>query len=71
MKVKTSPECPKCGSRTKRFPPGREDQYHVYCDDCGHDFGRYDHLQAQFRHVLDDVEAHLKGETPTGDGAAS
>ncbi len=70
MKVKTSPECPKCGSRVKRLPPGRQDHYHVYCDDCGHDFGRYDYLQAQFRHLLDDVEAQLKEREKSGDGAS-
>ncbi|WP_280546152.1 MULTISPECIES: hypothetical protein [unclassified Halomonas] len=69
MKVKTSPECPKCGSREKRFPPGREDQYHVYCDGCGHDFGRFDHFQSQFRHLLDDLETQLKREEATDDDA--
>lgn len=69
MKLKTSPECPKCGSRTKRFPPGREDQYHVYCDDCDYDFGRFDYFQAQFRHAVEELEARLKGRE--GDASTS
>ncbi|UYG08370.1 transposase [Halomonas sp. M4R1S46] len=70
MKAKTRPECPKCGSRVKRFPPGRHDQYHVYCDGCGHDFGRHDYFQAQFRHLLDDLEAQLKAvDNPSENGA--
>lgn len=60
IQAKTRPECPKCGSTEKRFPPGRQDQYHVYCDECGHDFGRFDRLQADFNHLLDDLESHLK-----------
>ncbi|MCW4153712.1 hypothetical protein OM427_29850 [Halomonas sp. 18H] len=56
----TGPECPECGSRYKQLPPGRQGQYHVYCDHCEYDFGRYDHFVAQFRHMLDDLEAHLK-----------
>ncbi|TDO09775.1 MULTISPECIES: zinc ribbon domain-containing protein [Halomonas] len=67
MKMNTSPECPNCGSRSKRLPPGREDQYHVYCDECGHDFGRFDHFQAQFRHVIEDLEAHLRQADATDD----
>lgn len=68
MKVKTSPECPKCGSRVKRFPPGRQDQYHVYCDECGHDFGRFDYFQAQFRHAIEELEEQLqRRDTADGD----
>ncbi|KXS38871.1 transposase [Modicisalibacter tunisiensis] len=59
MKAPTGPECPVCGSREKRFPPGREGQYHVFCDNCDHDFGRYDQLIGQFRHILDDLEHQL------------
>ncbi|MCK0753984.1 transposase [Chromohalobacter japonicus] len=59
MQAPSSPDCPECGSHAKRFPPGREGQYHVFCEDCGHDFGRYDHLVADYRHLLDDLEAHL------------
>lgn len=60
MQAKTSPACPKCGSMYKRFPPGRQGQYHVFCEECSHDFGRFDHLQAQFNSVLDELESHLK-----------
>lgn len=60
MHAKTSPKCPKCGSTEKRFPPGRQDQYHVFCDNCGHDFGRFDSLQAKFNSVLDELEAQLE-----------
>ncbi|WP_136069205.1 hypothetical protein [Modicisalibacter radicis] len=59
MQAPTGPECPDCGSREKRFPPGREGQYHVFCDDCGHDFGRFDQLIGNFRHILDDLEHKL------------
>ncbi|WP_277811496.1 hypothetical protein [Chromohalobacter canadensis] len=60
MQAPTSPDCPDCGSRAKRFPPGREGQYHVFCEDCGHDFGRYDRLVSNYRHTLDELEAHLE-----------
>ncbi|QFU00562.1 hypothetical protein FIU83_02775 [Halomonas sp. THAF5a] len=60
MKVKTSPECPKCGHRMKRFPPGRKDEYHVHCAECDYDFGRFDYFQAQFRHAIEELEAQLK-----------
>lgn len=30
MQAPSSPDCPECGSRAKRFPPGREGQYHVF-----------------------------------------
>lgn len=66
MQAKTSPACPKCGSMYKRFPPGRQDQYHVFCEECGHDFGRFDHLQAEFNSVLDELESHLKTLHPDG-----
>jgi len=59
MQAPTGPECPDCGSREKRFPPGREGQYHVFCDNCGHDFGRYDQLIENFRHILADLEEKL------------
>ncbi|SEM58720.1 hypothetical protein [Halomonas caseinilytica] len=68
---KTSPNCPECGSHWKRLPPGREGQYHVYCEECGHDFGRYDRLQAQFRSLLEDVESHLKHKDDVPDNNAS
>ncbi|MCI0509325.1 hypothetical protein C8E00_102282 [Chromohalobacter marismortui] len=60
MQAPTSPDCPECGSRAKRFPPGREGQYHVFCEDCGHDFGRYDRLVADYRHALEELESHLE-----------
>ncbi len=59
MKLPTGPDCPDCGSREKRFPPGREAQYHVFCEQCGHDFGRYDKLVDNFTHLLDELEAKL------------
>lgn len=59
MQVPTGPECPDCGSREKRFPPGREGQYHVFCNDCDYDFGRFDQLIGNFRHILDDLERKL------------
>ncbi|MDO0944275.1 MULTISPECIES: hypothetical protein [Chromohalobacter] len=67
MQAPTSPDCPECGSRTKRFPPGREGQYHVFCEDCGHDFGRYDRLVADYRHTLDELEAHLEASGTSRD----
>lgn len=63
MQAPTSPDCPDCSSRAKRFPPGREGQYHVFCEDCGHDFGRYDRLVANYRYALDELEAHLETST--------
>ncbi|MCD6007534.1 hypothetical protein [Halomonas sp. IOP_31] len=54
-----APTGPECGSREKRFPPGREGQYYVFCDNCGHDFGRYDQLIENFRHILADLEEKL------------
>jgi hypothetical protein len=64
MKIRTSPDCPNCGSREKRFPPGRQAQYHVFCDQCDHDFGRFDRFTENFRHILDDLERKL-GIDPT------
>lgn len=58
-KLPTGPECPDCGSREKRFPPGREGRYHVFCDQCGYDFGRADSLDRKFTHMLDDLENRL------------
>lgn len=64
MQAKTNPACPKCGSLYKRFPPGRQGQYHVFCEECSHDFGRLDALQAEYKHVLDELESQLKALHP-------
>ena len=58
-KAPTGPECPECGSKEKRFPPGREGQYHVFCEQCDYDFGRYDSLVSNYDHILDDLERKL------------
>ncbi|GHA99578.1 hypothetical protein [Modicisalibacter luteus] len=63
-KLPTGPECPECASREKRFPPGREGAYHVFCDQCGYDFGRFDSLSRHYEHMLDDLERKL-GVDPT------
>lgn len=60
-----SPECPDCGSRLKRLPATRRDTAHVYCMDCGHDFGRLEHLVELYRLELETLEAKL-GLPPTG-----
>lgn len=59
-----SPECPDCGSRLKRLPATRRDKTHVYCMDCGHDFGRYEYLVERYRQELETLEAKL-GLTPS------
>lgn len=64
MQAKTNPACPECGSQYKRFPPGRQGQYHVFCEECSHDFGRLDALQAEYRHVLEELESQLKALHP-------
>ncbi|WP_227368925.1 hypothetical protein [Halomonas sp. M20] len=58
-KAATGPECPECGCKEKRFPPGREGQYHVFCEKCNYDFGRFDSLANNFNHILDDLERKL------------
>ncbi|WP_447555314.1 hypothetical protein [Vreelandella sp. EE22] len=61
-----SAECPGCGSRLKRLPATRRDTVHVYCMDCGHDFGRYEALVERYQKTLHDLEAELHvspGET--------
>ncbi|WP_048307849.1 hypothetical protein [Halomonas sp. PR-M31] len=58
-KATTDPSCPECGSLEKRFPPGREGQYHVFCEQCSHDFGRYNRLVGNYNHILDDLERKL------------
>ncbi|WP_249978402.1 hypothetical protein [Vreelandella olivaria] len=55
-----SPECPECSSRLKRLPATRRAQTHVYCMDCGHDFGRYEHLVERYRQELETLEAQLQ-----------
>ncbi|MBF8221833.1 MULTISPECIES: hypothetical protein [Halomonadaceae] len=59
MQVTLSPDCPDCGARLKRLPPTRHGHGHVYCLECGHDFGRYEALAARFRQELDTLEARL------------
>lgn len=54
-----SPECPECGSRLKRLPATRRDQAHVFCMDCGHDFGRFEYLVERYRLELETLEAKL------------
>ncbi|TVP50740.1 MAG: hypothetical protein EA345_04365 [Halomonas sp.] len=54
-----SPECPKCSSRLKRLPATRRDKAHVYCMDCGHDFGRYEYIVERYRQELESLEAKL------------
>ncbi|WP_308323804.1 hypothetical protein [Halomonas sp. SpR8] len=54
-----SPECPNCNSRLKRLPATRRDQAHVFCMDCGHDFGRFEYLVERYRHELETLEAKL------------
>lgn len=57
-------ECPDCGSRDKRYPPSRGGQAHVFCEQCGYDFGRLDTLTRKFTHMLDELERKL-GVSPT------
>ena len=52
-------ECPECSSRLKRLPATRRDKIHVYCMDCGHDFGRYEHIVERYRQTLVALEAKL------------
>ncbi|MCH4812565.1 hypothetical protein [Vreelandella neptunia] len=54
-----SPECPECSSRLKRLPATRRAQAHVYCMDCGHDFGRFEYLVERYRLELETLEAKL------------
>lgn len=54
-----SSECPECHSRLKRLPATRRDESHVYCMDCGHDFGRYAVLMERYRHELATLEQRL------------
>lgn len=63
------PECPDCQSRLKHLPPTRGGKHHVFCADCGHDFGRYETLVARYRHELDALETRL-GLSPTADDGA-
>ncbi|MBT2773088.1 hypothetical protein J7J47_12735 [Halomonas sp. ISL-60] len=60
-----SPECPECSSRLKRLPATRRGQAHVFCMDCGHDFGRFEYLVERYRLELETLEAKL-GLPPTG-----
>ncbi|MBE0463967.1 MAG: hypothetical protein ACTIDY_08745 [Halomonadaceae bacterium] len=62
-------ECPECSSRLKRLPATRRDKSHVYCMDCGHDFGRYAFLIERYRHELETLELRLN--TPTNTQTAS
>lgn len=59
-----SAECPECSSRLKRLPATRRGHAHVYCMDCGHDFGRYELLVERYRQQLDSLEAQLQVSTP-------
>lgn len=52
-------ECPECSSRLKRLPATRRDKIHVYCMDCGHDFGRYEQLVERYRQTLETLEIKL------------
>ncbi|WP_303856314.1 hypothetical protein [Salinicola salarius] len=31
----------------------------MFCNDCDYDFGRFDQLIGNFRHILDDLERKL------------
>ncbi|WP_235040250.1 hypothetical protein [Vreelandella profundi] len=64
-----SPECPECNSRLKRLPATRRDQTHVYCMDCGHDFGRYEYMVERYRNELETLEAKLGLPPTTADEA--
>ncbi|MGO2390953.1 MAG: hypothetical protein ACTH69_02545 [Halomonas sp.] len=64
-----SPECPECDSRLKRLPATRRDQTHVYCMDCGHDFGRYEYMVERYRNELETLEAKLGLPPATADEA--
>ncbi|WNL41709.1 zf-TFIIB domain-containing protein [Halomonas sp. PAMB 3264] len=61
-----SADCPSCGSRLKRLPATRRDSVHVYCMDCGHDFGRYEALVERYQKTLSELESDL--EVPTASG---
>lgn len=54
-----SADCPSCGSRLKRLPATRRDTVHVYCMDCGHDFGRYEALVERYQKTLSELEGEL------------
>ncbi|SDN81688.1 hypothetical protein [Vreelandella arcis] len=65
-----SPECPECQSRFKNLPATRRGKSHVYCSECGHDFGRYESLVKRYRHELDTLETQL-GITPAASDNAA
>ncbi|WP_252106258.1 MULTISPECIES: zf-TFIIB domain-containing protein [unclassified Halomonas] len=58
-----SADCPSCGSRLKRLPATRRDSVHVYCMDCGHDFGRYEALVERYQQTLSELESELNVPT--------
>ena len=60
-----SPECPECSSRLKRLPATQRGKAHVFCMDCGHDFGRFEYLVERYRLELETLEAKL-GLPPEG-----
>ncbi|WP_447957194.1 hypothetical protein [Vreelandella sp. EE7] len=54
-----SADCPSCGSRLKRLPATRRNTVHVYCMDCGHDFGRYEAMVERYQKSLSHLEDEL------------
>lgn len=66
-----SSECPTCGSRLKRLPATRRNNIHVYCMDCGHDFGRYETMVQRYRKTLTDLEADLGVSAGAGEKSTS
>lgn len=58
-KLPPDQSCPDCGSRAKRLPPTRSGQSHVFCSECGYDFGRFDSMSRQVLHILDELELKL------------
>lgn len=67
-KLPPDQSCPDCGSHEKRLPPSRMGHHHVYCDQCGYDFGRFDIVSSKVVHMLDALERKL-GIAPSSKGA--
>lgn len=62
-KLPIGSECPECGCRERRFPPSRGGTHHVFCDQCGYDFGRFDRMSRHYERILTDLERRLGIDT--------